>query len=248
MRVVALAFMVASVAAGSARAADLQPSSTILFDAAYAGRARGDAGFTYQPGAGLVRWTLGDTLSPDQTRGLVVSTATLEANPLASLLRPSKATGADAFELAYVRNWPAAVNLQAGRLALDITPHASVGLSSAGSQLAEIGAMARVGLRMMEAIGAGEAVHGSKLFLFAGASRRSTGLNLLKSQNLQRKIAANGVGDGSVREAEAGLGFRNGALSASLGYTYEKTRLKALGGDAYGVDRFGLTVTVKPFR
>jgi hypothetical protein len=248
MRAFSLAFSVLTLAAGAARAASPEPSSTALFAAAYAGRAAGDAGLSWRPGQGLVRWSLGDNRALAPTGGLRVATASLEANPIAALLRPSPpaGVGADAYELTYVRNWPAAVNVQKGRLNLDITPHAGLGLSSAGAQIAEVGAMLRLGARLMDAIGADDAVRGSRLYLFAGANRRATGLNLLQSQTVRAKLNAGGVGEGVVRQAEAGLGFRQGAVSASLGYSYERTRLKALAGDAYGFDRFGINLSIRP--
>jgi hypothetical protein len=253
MRLASALAIVATALAGGARAAE--PAADLsLFAAAYgpsvATEADGLAGLSYQPGQGLVRWRRGDIapLGAERGYGLRLSTAALDANPGASLMRPdaeAAVAGRQAFELTVVRDWPAALAYQSGRVSLDITPHAGFGLSSAGTQLAEVGALLRLN-RMMSAVGARDVLDGSRLFLFAGAQGRATGLNLLSSQALRDR--PDPYGDGFVREAQAGLGFSRGALQASLGYTHERIRYKAMGEAVRRDDRVGLTLAFRPRR
>jgi hypothetical protein len=118
-----------------------------------------------------------------------------------------------------------------------------VGLNSAGAQLAEVGALLRLN-RVVSAVGARGMLDGSRLYLFAGANGRATGLNLLSNQAMTTR--ANPYGDGFVREAQAGVGFSRGSLQASLGYTHERIRFKALGEDVRRDDRVGLTLAYRP--
>jgi hypothetical protein len=250
----ALAAFTVLAFAGGAQAAETAAPDPDLFTAAYAPStataADGMAGLSYQPGQGLVRWRRGEATAfgPDQDYSLRLSTATLDANPAAGLMRPGaegRADGRQAFELTFIRNWTGAVAVQSGRLSLDITPHAGFGLSSAGAQLAEVGALLRVN-RALSAVGASDILDGSRLFLFAGANGRATGLNLLSTQAL--RVRDDPDGDGFVREAQAGFGFSRGALQASLGYTHERMHMKALGEDVRRDDRVGLTLSFRPRR
>ena len=247
-----------SASAQAAAAAETQ-SNLSLMQAAYAGPADlgRSEGVSYLPGQGLVSWRSGASAGFGPVGGrhvdsLRIATASLDASPGRALTRPDL-TGmgdANAFEFTYIRNWPAAFSVQAGRLDLDLTPHAGLGLSSAGSQLAEAGALVRLGARVQDrvlrAMGAEDALDGSRLFLYAGATRRAIGLNLLGKQALSGR--ANPRGDGSVREAQAGIGLKKGVVSASLGYTYERTRMRTFGGDAREDNRVGLTVAIRPRR
>lgn len=245
-----LAILTALALPGGARAAEA--SGLVPFPLSYAPgqtvSADGLAGLSYQPGEGLVRWRRGEpsAFGPDRDYSLRLSTATLDANPALGLMRPgAEAEGRQAFELTFIRNWAGAVSVQSGRLSLDITPHAGLGLSSAGAQLAEVGALLRLN-RVVSAVGAMNAFDGSRVFLFAGAQGRASGMNLFSSQAL--RLRDDPRGDGFVREAQAGLGFSRGALQASLGYTNERIRLKALGEDVRQDNRLGLTLSFRPRR
>lgn len=241
MRAAALAFAALILAAGPAHGAALQTSAPVGLIDAYAGAAGGDAGLSYRPGKGLVRWDLG---APG-ANGVRLTTADLEANPLSTLLRPLPPEGGsrEAVAVTFVRNWPGAISVQHKRLSLDITPHAGLGFTSAGGRLTEVGAMLRLGSRVMDVVGAADALDGSRLFLFAGVNRRATAESLLHYKPVGRRDEA-----AVLRQAEAGLGFRRGDLSASLGYTRERTSLKSWGANTYGVDRVGLTISLRPGR
>ena len=248
----ALAALSILALAGGARAAEAQDlvPFALSTEPGAATSADGLAGLSYQPGEGLVRWRLGEpaVFGPERDYSLRLSTATLDANPALALLRPGaegRADGRQAFELTFIRNWAGAVSVQSGRLSLDIPPHAGLGLSSAGTQLAEVGALLRLN-RMISAVGAKGVFDGSRVYLYAGAEGRASGMNLLSSQAL--RLRDDPRGDGFVREAQAGLGFSRGALQASLGYTNERIRLKALGDGVRQDNRLGLTLSFRPRR
>ena len=244
-----LALALASGAHAAVADANLDLLSAALA-ASTATTADGLAGLSYQPGQGLVRWRRGEAspFGPERDYSLRLSTATLDANPAAALMRPDSAALADgrqAFELTFIRNWTGAVAVQSGRLSLDITPHAGLGLSSAGAQLAEVGARLRVN-HIISAVGARGLLDHSRVSLFAGLQGRATGRNLLSTQALSAK--GDPFGNGFVREAQAGLGFNRGALQASLGYTHERINMRALGEDVRLDNRVGLTLSFCPGR
>ena len=252
-----IAVIAASAVSARVQAQAIADPALSLLQEAYAGGAdfARTEGLSYLPGQGLVSWRTGLAGSFAPTDGrhvdtLRISTATVEQTPGLALTRPAALSGDEpsAFALTYVRNWPAALSVQAGRLNLDLTPHAGVGLSSTGGQVAEAGALLRLGAllqhRMLGAVGADGALDGSRLFLYAGATKRAIGLNLLGKQALSGR--ANPRGDGSVREAQAGVGMKKGMVSASFGYTYERTRMKTFGGETRQDNRVGLTVAIRP--
>jgi hypothetical protein len=246
----AVSALAALAGAGGARAAE---TDLDLMAVAYASplstAADGTAGLSYQPGQGLVRWRYGEALvGPSENYGLRLSTATLDANPATALMRPgapANGDGLQAFELTVIRQWVGAVSVKSKRVSLDITPHAGLGLSSAGTQLAEVGALLRVN-RAIDAVGAQGLLDGARLSLFAGLQGRATGANLLSTQALG--VRDNSRGNGFVREAQAGVGFNRGVLHASFGYTHERLYMKALGEDVRHDSRVGLTLAFRPHR
>lgn len=235
--------------AGRAEAASADRDLSLLAAAYAAPTFDSETGpLAYLPGEGLIRRRSSGAQAAGEIHSVRLATAEMSSNAALSLLRPGvDVAGRQAIELTYIRHWPDAVSLQAGRLSLDVTPHAGLGLSSAGRQLAEAGAMLSLSAlqrRVWDAVGVRRALEGSKVFLYAGASGRAVGLNLLSTQAMTAK--ADPYGDGFVREAQAGLGFSRGAVSASFGYTYEQVRYRTLGDDRRANSRVGLTLAVRP--
>jgi hypothetical protein len=140
-----------------------------------------------------------------------------------------------------MQDWPAALRLSAGRLRLDVSPHAA-----AREQVTEAGALVRLGERvqdrLLDAVGVDEQLR-SHWYLFAGASRRTVGLDPVRT-NLQGR-AVREDGDGLVRETQAGVGFRRGALRAAVGYTYERISVRNFGERARDDRRVGLTLSIR---
>jgi hypothetical protein len=245
MRAVALAFAALSITAGPAAAAAFDTtSSAALLAAPFSAPGESQSLVAYRPGDGLVRWEVGTRRGFVGGADLRLSTASVDANPVAGLLRPQQPLPVrESVELTFIRDWPAVISVQRRKLSLDITPHAGLGLSSSGGRLTEVGAMMRLGSRVMDAVGADDALQGSRLFLFAGFNRRATGLGLLPAPSVGRKDDSS-----VVRQAETGVSFRRGAMLAAFGYTNERTTLKGWGARAYTSDRVGLTVSIRPSR
>lgn len=241
MRTAALAFTALTLAAGPAAAQSF--ASPLVATPLYA-PGLAESGLAYRPGSGLVRWEVGAPRGFIAGGDLRLSSASVDASPIAGLLRPEASLAVrDTTELTFIRDWPAAISVQRKKLSLDITPHAGLGLSSSGDRLTEIGAMMRLGSRMMDAVGAEDALQGSRLYLFAGFNRRATGIGLLPTPTVGRKDDSS-----VVRQAETGVSFRRGAMLAAFGYTSERTTLKGWGARAYTTDRVGLTVSIRPSR
>lgn len=200
----------------------------------------------YQPGQGLVRWTSGEVASFvregvsyfDTVR---FSTEAVDPTPGFALLRP----GADgevgrprAFDVTYLRKWPSVVSVGKGRLTVDITPHAGLGVSSGGRQAAEAGAL----VRMMKALG----VHGAQApswYVYGGYRKRSVGLSLLGRDDTVRRDRLSD--DGTTKEVQAGFGARRGRFHALLGYTHDRVIMRSFGGQTRDDDRVGLNLLIR---
>jgi hypothetical protein len=208
--------------------------------------AAGVASLRYQPGQGLMRRTSGEAVSftrPGLPYLDTVRFSTAAYDPLvgAALLRPGSDAGTgrlQAYDITYLRKWPSMLSLDAGRLNLDITPHAGLGLSSGGGRTAEAGAL----VRMMKAVGvAGE--HAPRWYVYAGYRKRAMGLNLLRTEDA---IRGDHLSDeGMAREIQAGVAAHRGVFHALLGYTFESVMMRSLGERARNDNRIGLNLSIR---
>lgn len=221
----------------------------------------------YYDGAGPVTWRSNAFTRQAQAGGPIDSVRVSMAGvaktaaiaPL-TLVRPD----ADAYELRDVdvtvtRGWPAAVSLQGRKFALDVTPHAGVGFSGAGGS-AEAGATVRLGKkknmgdRVNDALGVreGDEAFGDRgrWYIFAAASGRAVGLNMLRGQNgdwtragLSQDVTSRLIGD-----SQAGVAWRRGAMQASLGYIHREIRAKEgiMGLATQKDDVVALSFSLKP--
>ncbi|MBI1684746.1 lipid A-modifier LpxR family protein [Caulobacter hibisci] len=156
-----------------------------------------------------------------------------------SLVRPGAANfDADTVDVSVQRGWPAAVKFGAGRLAVDFTPHAGVGFGGAGGS-AEAGGMVRIGKkdksvedRVIDGLGVrdGRETFGDRgrWYLFAGASGQLVGMNLLRSDDGDWSRAGITADTTSklIGDAQAGVGWRRGAMQASVGYIRREIKAK----------------------
>jgi hypothetical protein len=177
--------------------------------------------------------------------------------------RPLQAPGASeaqAYELSLVRDWPQAVAFETGRFGLEVTPHAGVGVTSAGG-LAEAGATVRFGQRLDDVVKArlgamgvrdGKALGGrGRWYLFAAASGRAVGFNLMRNDagwahaGLTTDATSTLVGD-----AQVGVGWRKGDMQTSLGFVHREIKgLHTLYGvDAKADSLVAFTFAVRPGR
>jgi len=221
----------------------------------------------YYDGAGPVTWRSNAFTRQAQAGGPIDSVRVTMAGvaktaavaPL-TLVRPD----ADAYELQDVdvtvtRGWPAAVSLKGRTFALDVTPHAGVGFGGAGGS-AEAGATVRLGKkknmgdRVNDALGVreGDAAFGDRgrWYIFAAASGRAVGLNMLRGQNgdwtragLSQDVTSRLIGD-----SQAGVAWRRGPMQASLGYIHREIKAKEgiMGLATQKDDVVALSFSLKP--
>ncbi|MGE5565822.1 MAG: DUF2219 domain-containing protein [Parcubacteria group bacterium] len=135
------------------------------------------------------------------------------------------------FDLRLSRDWPDAVSVGAGDQKLSVTPHAGVGLTDAGPG-AEAGATVSVEDRVagrLEGIGVRDGKSfGDKgrWYMFVAGGSRTVGLNMLRGADggLQRAGWSTDATSALVSDAQAGVGWRRGAMQASIGYMHREVK------------------------
>jgi hypothetical protein len=195
----------------------------------------------YYEGRGAVTWrsdafVVGEGAhAVDSVRVSVASVAQGGANRPLALVRPD----ADSFEdrdvdVTVTRGWPAAVKLDNGKYALDVTPHAGLGFGGAGGS-AEAGATVRFGKSMQDkvvnslGVGDGRAFgERGRWYVFAAASGQAVGLNMLRSGDGDWSRAGFTADNSSklVGDGQAGVAWRKGAMQASFGYVHRSIKAK----------------------
>ena len=222
-------------------------------------------------GQGVVRWRSGEIVLAAGTQGAAVSAVrlslgALERTPAGLVVGPPRDVWdaePQAFDVSYTRGWPSAVMLRAGTYDLDITPHAGFGLSNIGGS-AEAGAMVRLGAGLKNdrarqiANGLGlSTVDGSRLdaagrwYLFAAASGRAVGLNVTRdgqTGDLRRSGWSIDPTAVIIGDAQAGIGWRQGSVQASLGYLHRtiKNEFGLRGTSPRGDSLLALSFTIRP--
>jgi hypothetical protein len=167
---------------------------------------------------------------------------------------------AEAFDVSFIRGWPSAWSMQAGRYALDVSPHAGFGFSSVGES-AEAGALVRIGRRLQDQVvdrlgltttDPPGADGKGRWFLFAAASGQAVGMSMAPSPDggLSR-TGWSGPSTSLVSDAQAGFGWRRGALQASIGYVHRsvrnQTEITTSGGPAsYHDSMVALSFSIRP--
>ncbi|WGU39932.1 lipid A-modifier LpxR family protein [Phenylobacterium sp. NIBR 498073] len=187
-----------------------------------------------------VRWTTNNFQLGKTARGSIdtmrLSVGGTERSPsgLPANIDPRAAQfDADAYEVAVTRDW-APVRFGAGELDVALTPHTGVGLSNSGGQ-AEAGATLTVaqkrdgevedrlndlGVRDGKAYG-----DQGRWYLFAAASGRAVGLNVLRNGNSwDRQGFTTDPSSALVGDAHVGVAYRKGALQTSFGYIHREVK------------------------
>lgn len=219
----------------------------------------------YYPGAGPVTWRSNAIVRQAEAGGPIdaLRVSVAGAVPTAAFA-PLTLQRPDAYEVREVdvtvlRGWPSAVSLKGRKYALDVTPHAGLGFGGAGGS-AEAGATVRLGKkknmgdRVTDALGVreGDEAFGDRgrWYIFAAASGRAVGFNMLRGQNgdwsragLTQDTTSRLIGD-----SQAGVAWRKGPMQASLGYIHREIRAKeALMGLATQKDDVvALSFSLKP--
>jgi len=196
-----------------------------------------DAG-GYAPGKGIVVWQTGEVqLSPAAAGGPVDS---LRVNIAGALRRPlglptnleRSQFETEDVDVTLVRSWPAAVSLRTDALAFDVSPHAGVGFSRLGGQ-AEAGAMLKVSredraVQRLKQLGIDDGARlkdQGRWYLFAAASGRAVGLNVLRDGGQWDRAGWTTDATGAlVGDAQIGLGWRRGDLQSSFGVIHREVR------------------------
>lgn len=216
--------------------ADPIAAQAMLNEAAFAPRAASDEvdpidrlleREAWRPGAGLVRWQSGEAqLSPASAAGPVdslrVSVGGAWRTPGGAPLSRGGQFEADAYEVALTRAWPGALAFDTPTFGVDLTPHAGVGVTNAGGS-AEGGITLRLnqlGVRDGAAFG-----DRGRWYLFAAASGRAVGLNMLHGDNgWDRAGWSTDQTSTLIGDAQLGVGWRKGAVQSSFGYIHRQVK------------------------
>jgi hypothetical protein len=222
---IALGLAAAHGAAAQTVAPGLTPNITTEITHA----ALNDAAF--QPTTAVVVWQSSEVRLSGRDDGPVDS---LRINVGAVQRLPGFAPEDDRFDVTLVRSWPKAVSFQADKLAFDIAPHAGFGVGSYGTQ-AEGGATLTVSksrgeraLEQLRDLGVKDGTaFGDKgrWYLFAAASGRAVGLNMLRGESGWDRAGWSTDQSGSlVGDAQVGVGWRKGELQSSFGVIHREVK------------------------
>lgn len=141
---------------------------------------------------------------------------------------------ADAYDVTLIRSWPRAINFAEGGLEFDVSPHAGVGMGSRGGS-AEAGATLTVGqkrerqaVEALKDLGVREgAEYGDKgrWYLFAAASGRAVGLNMMRNEGDWNRAGWSTDDTGElVGDAQVGVAWRKGDMQSSFGVIHREVR------------------------
>jgi len=194
----------------------------------------------YAVGEGPVTWQSGELRLSDRGDGRPVDSLRINIGgilrtPGGAALNLDRATqDNDRFDLTLVRSWPKAVSFASDGLAFDLAPHAGLGVSNFGTS-AEGGATLTVsksrGERALEHLrdlgvkdGASFGDTG-RWYLFAAASGRAVGLNMLRGENgWDRAGWSTDMSGALVGDAQVGVGFRKGDMQSSFGVIHREVK------------------------
>ncbi|MFZ5718568.1 MAG: lipid A-modifier LpxR family protein [Pseudomonadota bacterium] len=233
----AFAIALGSLGGGAASAQTLTRDLTaeILNSAAFTPRE------AYAAGEGPVEWRSGELRLSDDRAGPVdtvrVNIGGILHTPGGLPLNPERgAFDADTLDITLVRHWPGAMRFASDGLEVDVVPHAGFGVSSFGGQ-AEGGATVTVSKsrtdRAVERLrdmgvrdGAGFGDTG-RWYLFAAASGRAVGLNMLRGERGWDRAGWSTDDTGAlVGDAQIGVGWRKGDMQSSFGVIHREVRGK----------------------
>ena len=142
------------------------------------------------------------------------------------------------YDLTLERQWPAAVQIQAGEFNLDLSPHAGLVFSEFG-KAAEAGATLRIGREDAPARNrlAGLSVRDGRAFgdqgrwyLFAAVSGKAVGLNVTRGDDGDWRRAGWSADPSSalVGDGQLGIGWRKGGMQAAFGYVHREIKVQQL--------------------
>jgi hypothetical protein len=230
----AIVLICGAAAAGAAYAGEPLPAASIAAPGGDSGDAISDLLARSGPvtDAAPVTWTSSEVRFTPKA-GLRIRVGDPQ-EPTAHGIQPPGFAGGQAYELSLVQDWPSAVTFQTQHFGLDLTPHAGVGVTNYGG-LAEAGATLQVSQRVDDAVkrslGALGVRDGAKFdnrgrwYLFAAASGRAVGLNMLRSDaGWSRAGWTTDPSSTLVGDAQVGVGWRKGPMQTSLGFVHREMK------------------------
>lgn len=139
-----------------------------------------------------------------------------------------------AYEVSVIRNWPRAMAFDNGKFDIDVSPHAGVGMTSQGAA-AEAGAELRLSqsrddkaAARLRAMGVSDGAHfgdQGRWYLFAAASGRAVGLNMLRNElGWDRAGWTTDPTSALIGDAQVGVGFRKGSMQTSFGFIHREVK------------------------
>jgi Uncharacterized protein conserved in bacteria (DUF2219) len=165
---------------------------------------------------------------------------------------------AKAYEVSLVRNWPGAISFDNGKIGLDVSPHAGFGVSSSGN-VAEAGATVRIGrsredvaVERLRDMGVGDGSSfglEGRWYLFAAASGRAVGLNMLRGEAGWDRAGWTTDPTGSlVGDAQIGVGWRKGPAQTSFGLIHREVKGQHMlfGQETHDDTMVAVSFTIRP--
>jgi len=251
-----LAIVVGCLATGSAGAQTLilstpvpsedRSTASALADAAFAPRSPKAAADpigrlmereAYKSDAGLVRWNSGELQLSNGGTGpidsLRVSVGGEFRTPGGVPTNLDRAQfQADAYEVALVREWPKALTFAGRSFAVDLSPHAGVGVTNYGGS-AEAGAKVKISrderaARKLKEMGLGDgAAFGDmgRWYLYGAVNGRAVGLNMMRNDGgWDRAGWTTDSTSELMGDVQLGVGFRKGVMQSSLGIIHREVK------------------------
>lgn len=184
--------------------------------------------------AAPVRWRSAQVPLSQTTRLRVSLTDPVTAPGASGAQLARAAANTQDYEVSLVRDWPGAVSVKSGKTQLNVSPHAAVGVTPKGG-LAEAGARVELSKRVddevaahLNAMGVEDGrVFGDKgrWYLFAAASGRAVGMNMLHSSSgWDRAGWSTDESSTLVGDAQVGVGWRKGPMQTSLGLLHREAK------------------------
>lgn len=141
---------------------------------------------------------------------------------------------ADDYDITLIRSWPRAINFAEGGLEFDVSPHAGVGVGSRGGS-AQAGATLTVGqkrekqaVEALKDLGVREGTEygdAGRWYLFAAASGRAVGLNMMRNEGDWNRAGWSTDDTGElVGDAQVGVGWRKGDIQSSFGVIHREVK------------------------
>jgi len=204
----------------------------------------------FAPGQGLVGWTTGESrLTGGYGQGPVdslrIREGSLFGGPGELPLTQRAATDPKSYEIALIRHWPGALSFESGKLAVDVSPHAGLGViggDAPGGGSAEAGATVQLSKsdlagERLKAMGVRDGAsfgQQGRWYLFAAASGRAVGMNMLHGESGWNRAGwSTDATSKLVGDAQVGVGWRKGSMQTSLVYVRREVKSQHM---MYGVD------------